>query len=161
VNAGVTFSPENACDESDNPQSSLIQGLEPFVESGDVVPEHHSHWACGWIDGFAIRVFDNKDDVTPAFSAYCDLQARLADYPILDEQDYSRREYDAAIDWIQREGRGLVIEDAPDDWPEQVFSWLWQHDERELNSCDDQGASPRRAVIADVLDNLGLLRVED
>ena len=32
--------------------SAFLEGDDP-----DIIEEHHGHWACGWIDGFAIRVF--------------------------------------------------------------------------------------------------------
>ena len=50
----------------------------------DVVPEHDHHWACGWVDGFSIRVF-RRGRITKAFRAYHALAQRLADYSVLDE----------------------------------------------------------------------------
>ena len=41
--------------------------------------EHHNHWAVGWVDGYAIRVYrDGK--ITEAFRTWHDLQARMNDY---------------------------------------------------------------------------------
>ena len=33
--------------------------MEPFLdqEPCDVMEEHHNHWAVGWVDGYAIRVY--------------------------------------------------------------------------------------------------------
>ena len=67
---------------------AIDKALAPFTEgdSPDVRAEHHGHWACGWIDGYAIRVYRNGQ-ITEAFRAYHALAARLADYPVLDEED--------------------------------------------------------------------------
>ena len=31
--------------------------LSRYIARGDILPEHHNHWACGWIDGYAIKIF--------------------------------------------------------------------------------------------------------
>jgi hypothetical protein len=59
--------------------------------------EHHHHWAVGHVDGYSIRVF-RDGRITEAFEAYHALAQRLADYPVLDEEDYSRREYEATLE---------------------------------------------------------------
>ena len=139
--------------------AAIAKALEPFTEGDDptVIPERHSHFACGWVDGFAIRVFAPDGAVTDAFKTWCDLQDRLLDYPVLDETDYSNREYDAAIDAIRQEGRRHVIDDPPEDWPNRVFDWLWQHNDRELENRDDRGAYPSTDSVREALAELGLL----
>lgn len=86
----------------------IDKALAPFVETGDVVAEHHTHWACGWVDGYAIRVFVDGE-VTGAFRAYFDLLCRMEDYPILDESRLSEMEVEesaqAWIDWAERDFR--------------------------------------------------------
>src|SRR5262245_12387228 len=47
--------------------------LAQFVECGDVVAESHSHWAVGYVDGYAIRVYDLDGNITAAFRCWCDL----------------------------------------------------------------------------------------
>ena len=73
--------------------ASITAALKPFMD-GDVRPECHGHWMVGWLEGFAIRVY-REGEITEAFAAYHDLAQQLADYPILDEEDFSRREYEA------------------------------------------------------------------
>ncbi len=155
---------------------AIAKELEPFVEAGDVMPEHHGHWACGWIDGYAIRVYyhahlpadgfadggeaysgEECREVTEAFQTWCYLQHRLSDYPVLDETDHSRREYEAALEAISSEGRRQVRDDAPKDWAAQVFSWLWDNKQRELDNRDDQGASPSWEAVREALTDLDLL----
>ena len=71
---------------------SIAEVMQPFVDRGTVTTEHHGHWACGWIDGYAIRVFTSKGRITRAFRAWCELQDRLDDYAILDEEKLSEVE---------------------------------------------------------------------
>ena len=49
--------------------------------------------------GFSIRVF-RRGKITKAFRTYHDLAVRLANYPLLDEDDYYAREYEATIENI-------------------------------------------------------------
>ena len=159
---------------------AIAKELEPFTEgdSPDVVSERHSHWAVGWVEGYAIRVYRQEHipsdgfadggefyseeeclEITDAFKAYCALQASLQDYPVLDEEDYSRREYEATIENIQSEGRRHVKSEAPKDWASQVFSWISDREEysRELENRDGQGGYPNKETIRLALRDLALL----
>ena len=127
---------------------------EDFGE--DVVPECHNHFAVGWVEGYAIRVYDEKGNVTKAFEKYVALMDAMADYPVLDEEDYSRREHEATLKNID-EFRHLVKSRSPDDWPSQVFSWLWEHDQRELENRDDQGGYPSEESVLEALEALKML----
>src|SRR5579872_3369390 len=84
----------------------IEEALAPFVESGDVTAEHHSHWACGWVDGYAIRVF-RDGEITEAFRTYFDLRARMEDYPVLNESRLSEMETEESAqgweDWGQHD----------------------------------------------------------
>ena len=78
----------------DQSNAAVIEkALQPFSDGDDpdVVFESHSHWAVGHVDGFSIRVFKDRE-ITEAFAKYHELAERIADYPILDESDYSERE---------------------------------------------------------------------
>ena len=120
--------------------------LTPFTEGEDpdAVPEVHNHWACGWVDGYAIRVLDPDGKPTAAFVKWVELQLALEDYPILDEDDVSERE-DAAVceDWenMRLEDRievckraGVSIFAARRDYPEgEVYYQL--RDDLASNGC--------------------------
>jgi hypothetical protein len=130
--------------------------LEQFTEGDDpdVVLESHGHWAVGHVDGASIRVYTPAGEVTEAFKTYFELQRQLEDYPVLDDMDYGNREYDATIENITTEGRRLARDfTVPDDWAAQVYSWLWDNDQREVENRDDQGGyasedAIKRAFIA-------------
>jgi pentatricopeptide repeat protein len=133
------------------------QGEYPTVMFQD-----HNHWALGYVRNACIRVFTKKGRVTKAFKVWCDLQDRLENYPILDETDYSNREYDAALSNIREQGRRHVVDGAPEYWPSLVYEWLSNngHD-RELENRDDQGAYPDEDVVKEALAVLSLLIPED
>lgn len=67
------------------------------VENGDVQAEHHNHWVYGWVAGYAVRVYadDTEETITPAFTELATILAELEEYPVLDEEDFYQREYDA------------------------------------------------------------------
>src|SRR5207249_1782032 len=118
--------------------------LKPFSEgeNPDVVFESHSHWAVGHVDGFSIRVF-KRGRVTKAFKTYHELAERMADYPILDESDYSEREYQAAFDNLDLAAWRMKREfKLPEDWQSSVFDWLGQNRANALENSDDQGGWP-------------------
>ena len=120
--------------------------MKPFTEAdegdeADVIPQRHSHWVCGHIDGYAIRVFRNGQ-VTPAFTKWCKLQERLDDYPVLDEEDYSEREHEATVENVRFAGDCLARCEGwnlPDGWEYEVVSWLWDNDQSAVENSDDQG----------------------
>jgi hypothetical protein len=66
-------------------------------ESDTVIVVRESHWAVGWVEWIAIHETD-----TTAL-AIADAQCgRLADYPVLDEMDWSEREWNAACGTWER-----------------------------------------------------------
>jgi hypothetical protein len=124
--------------------TAIEKALEPFTEAEgpDVVVESHRHWAVGWIDGFSIRVF-RKGKITEAFRKYHKLAQALADYPILDESDYSQRETEATFENLADSTWRLDDEyDLPDDWESDVYHWFSEHDPAAVENTDDQGGYP-------------------
>jgi len=126
----------------------LAELLEPHL-GPDLVAEHHRHWAVGWLDGYALRVFDERGEVTPACTAWHELQCHLEEYPLLDEARYAQRDHEQFLERLAWVGQHL-LEDADhlvDDWPGRVFDWLWEHEQHELLGCPSEEAV-RRAVAA-------------
>lgn len=98
---------------------------------------------------------------------------------IENDSDYSNREYKATIQNIENIGGKFVksiarrAEDLatnewayaascePEkDWAYTVFSWLWEHDQVELESQDDQGGYPSEDAIKAALKALDILDSE-
>ena len=52
----------------------IAEAMERFLdqEPCDVIEEHHRSWLCGWIEGYAIRVYRNGK-ITKAFRTYYEL----------------------------------------------------------------------------------------
>jgi hypothetical protein len=141
--------------------AAIGKALEPFTDGDDpdVVAERHSHFACGWIDGFSVRVF-RDGQITDAFRRYHDLAQRIADYLCLDESDYSQREYDATLANIADAAWRLRhVYDLPDEgWEAEVFSWLLDNDERAVSNVDDQGGYPPEDSLKAAFAALGYAR---
>ena len=146
----------------DQSNAAVIQkSLEPFTDTDDpdVISEHHGHWAVGWIDGYAIRVFKDGQ-ITKAFKTYHELVRALAEYPVLDEQDYSQRELEATLENITDAARLLDVDyDLPESWEAEVFSWLWDHNQGAVENRDDQGGYPRDTDLEDAFVALGYRQV--
>ena len=176
-------------------EAAIAAILQPFLEADepDIQSESHSHFLCGHVDGYAIRVFkviqpalwkcpncphswegeDNEcpecqwiginrrkpvKSITEVFRAWCDIQSRLEDYSILDEEDLSNRQSEDTLDNIKYEGGGLLPASAPSDWPSQVYSWLSDYDQSEVESRDGFGGYPSKEAILAALLDLGIVR---
>lgn len=146
---------------SDQSNAAVIaKALNGFQERDDpdVLAESHGHWAVGWIDGFAIRIFhDGK--ITDAFRAYHRITQRLEDYPLLDEQDYSRREFEATLANLPNAAWRLRHDfELPDDWQTEVYDWFSDHEPAAIENRDDQGGYPTEDQLRHAFADLGYQR---
>lgn len=142
--------------------AAIEKAMAPFTEGDDpdVVFESHHHWAVGHIDGFSVRVYRNGQ-ITEAFRRYHELAERMADYPVLDEEDYSRREYEATVENIADAAWRLKGEyELPDDWQYEVYSWLSENESNEIENRDDQGGYPSEEALQRAFEDLGLQAVD-
>ena len=141
--------------------SAIEKKLEPLAEGDDpdLVFESHNHWAVGHVDGFSLRVFkDGK--ITEAFETYHELVQRLADYPVLDEEDYSEREFEATLENIKDASWKLKNDFVlPEGWESEVYSWLSDNRSGEIENCDDQGGYPSEAALSEAFDALGFEQI--
>lgn len=134
--------------------SAIDKAMAPFI-GGDVVEEDHSHWAVGWVKGYSIRVF-KRGRITKAFRAYHQLAQRMADYPILDEGDYSERELEATLENIgDAAWRVKEDYDLPEGWAYDVYHWFAEHDYNAIESADDNGGYPDEEQLRAAFDALG------
>ncbi len=140
--------------------SVIAKAMLPFTEGDapDVVFESHHHWAVGHIDGFSVRVF-KRGRVTKAFRTYHDLAVKMDEYPILDESDYSEREYEATYENVGESAWRLKQQfSLPDDWQSDVFGWLSDHRDHALENVDDQGGWPEESDLQAAFEALGYQR---
>ncbi len=67
----------------------------------------------------------------------------LAAYPVLDESDYSARQFAASLANIDQAAWQLKPSFVlPQDWPSRVFEWLNRHRPHTLENTDDHGGWP-------------------
>lgn len=89
--AGVGQSRGSDCLE----QSNFAVMLASLGGESDVVTVvRESHWAVGWVEWIAIEA-DGTPEADKALQAADMAKARLEDYPVLDEEDFSTREHEA------------------------------------------------------------------
>ncbi len=159
--------------------AAIAEAMAPHLEGEDCTEEHHGHWAVGHVDGYAIRVYkpepttsegriaararnDGRErDVTEAFRTWAELKLQVDAYPVLDEEDFSRREYEATLENIESAGRRFVRDDAPEDWTSQCFSWFWEHDQGAVEARDGGGGYPDDSQIKEALEALGFAEAEE
>jgi hypothetical protein len=137
----------------------IKKAMEPYEEDGTAIDERHTCSFFGWHEGFAIRVLkDGK--ATDAYKVWSNIQDALSDYPLLDDEDYSNREYEATIENIKDIATD-VRDDAPDHWAEEVYGYLSDNGEDSLYSVDDQGGWPKDELVQEALRNLCYLDIDD
>jgi hypothetical protein len=139
---------------------AIAEAMEPFLDQ-DVYDEHHTHFAVGWVDGYSIRVY--RDGlITDAFRTYHQIQQRLADYPLLDEEDYSAKEYEATLENIGEAAWRVARQyELPDDWEQEVYRWLSNCECQEIENVDGRGGWPSEEAIGRAFDALGYEKIDD
>jgi hypothetical protein len=137
----------------------IAERLAPFIvgDDPDLVFECHFHFAFRYVDGLSLRVYRADCSITDVFREFCRIKKQLDDLLILDEQDYSRREYEATLE-NYREAMGQLKDGLPQGWEAKVYSWYCDHgQDRYIENRDDHGShAPREAILA-ALHDLGLV----
>lgn len=121
-------------------------------ESDDVQVHNFGHWGPGWFE--IILINPERDDLVKKAEEFL---CALSEYPVADDDDFSRREYEATIENIKSEGGRITSRDLPEDWAGQVFTWLWRNEQSEVESRDDGGGYPSEEAIKEALINLNLI----
>lgn len=83
------------------------------------------HWACGWVEGYEIRTRKPDGSLTEAWIAYAEIHASLADYPILDDEDFSREECGEADAYWGQMSPNDRLEILRDHWDEIGAKWRY------------------------------------
>jgi len=137
---------------------AITNVLKPFIGK-DIIAEHHHHWAVGWIDGYSIRVY-RRGHITRAFRTYHKLAQRLTDYPLLDEEDYSHREYEATIENLTDAAWKLKHEfELPNCWETTVYDWFSNNDCSAIESSD-RGGYPNEDQLRAAFEALNFPQIE-
>lgn len=82
---------DSGCLDKSN-EAAILKSLRETDPNGEHWhEERYSHWAVGYVDGIVIRVRVNGEP-TPAFKVLHECAMALANYPVLDDSDFSERE---------------------------------------------------------------------
>lgn len=140
--------------------AGFAERLEAALETSDFETHRFGHWGPGWFEVIVVR---------PESACHREAQAiaaALSDYPVLDESDYSRREYESQCEAVSNALRSLTIEDDGVDvsgwdlFSEAVFSDLWDNDQSALD-CSDEGCWISQEAISECLERLGYVYCDD
>ena len=148
-------------------ESVILKKLAPYIDGCgsigcDVVTISHSHWAVGYVDGILIRVYNSNGSISDAFRKYAELKLQIDNYSILDDNNYSEREYTATIDGIEQAGRRMIRNDVPESWAYDCYTWFYEHNQSAIESdSTDQGGYPSDDDMRECLDALGYLESEE
>lgn len=139
---------------------SYMLGPDPTV-----LEQWHRHDLGGGLDALVIRVYEPNTEgenrpLTEAFKKWVELAKRLEEYPCLDEEDFSAREYEVLMDCIEDHGKRYVREDAPEDWEDRVGRWLRRNIPEEVDDVDGRGPYPSEESVRKAIGELGLLDQE-
>jgi hypothetical protein len=116
--------------------------LKPYMGK-TVIAERQNHWACGWVGGYAIKVYLKNGQISKAFQVWCDIQEGLANYPVLDDEDYSEKEHEATTKNIEEVARRIANRYDIDELPPNAVSQLWDElSDLAKESRDDYGGYP-------------------
>jgi hypothetical protein len=143
---------------------AIAKEMEPFLGK-TAIAETHSHWACGSVYGYSIRVY-GKRGITKAFRKWCDLQDAMNNYVVLDEEDYSRREHEATLENIE-EVAGQIDRKSwcgiefPEGYSKTLFDWFWENDQSAIENTDDSGGYPSEESMTKALIALGWYKPEE
>jgi hypothetical protein len=153
-----TFCPNVASILDESNHEALIAALDA-TGSEDYVVRHHNHWATPY-DMILVR------PGSAAFDAADSCIAALANYPVLNEEDFSRREYEATCQNIASELRRTTVERGgvevdSEELAGELFSWFWENDQSAVEATGDGGGYPTPEQIEDGLRGLGFVDPED
>ena len=93
----------NQADTLEDSNRATIERELKEADPDNVSFSYENHWAVGKINSVVITALDDNGDETPAWIKIVELAAALADYPILDESDFSEREWNELTDNVQSE----------------------------------------------------------
>jgi hypothetical protein len=73
---------------------AALKILDPEEDSEDVDTASFNHWGPGWFEIILVK------PGTKAHEKAKEIEACLADYPVLDDEDHSRREWEEHSEWV-------------------------------------------------------------
>lgn len=171
--------------DSDNIQEANARALMKHLESDPTLAPYWdiigcSHWAVGHVDHLAFKVIgkvgrgpSKSTDLlylVPSRPGYMvtrmarvvkDWFDGLEEYPVADDEELSKIEYEASLETLQQQSppRGRdFIDVLPENWVDLVYNRMYQTGGI---SVEGQGAWADEDKLEETLDSLGLLKPEE
>lgn len=146
--------------------AALVKALEALPKfAGEWSLEEATHWGCGWVEHLSFRLLDDNGNPTAIYAWLAEWFTRLLeDYPVADDDDYSRREFEATLENIRYAGNfmtRLLDVALPDNWEREVYNWLWENAQESVESRDDRGGYPSREKVVEAMRELGMIPEEE
>lgn len=117
-----------------------------------------SHWAVGWVDHLAFRVLNDDGTVNePMVEFWMEIEEKLSDYPVLDEDDYSTRQFESFAENVENQTQ-YVLRDYVLEYSEELFSKIWEYfmnKNIDTGGDDGNGYYPSEEEIEEALKSLG------
>jgi len=85
----------------------------------------------------------------------CELMRSLENYPVLDEENYSSKEYEATLNNIENACYSYDKDSWPEDYAKKLFSWFWDNKQSAVENNDGQGGYPDDKEIKEAIESLG------
>ena len=135
-------------------ESNWATQLKALPEGDDAEIHCFGHWACGWFEILIVR------PGSAAAKEAEELEGALSNYPVLSDEDYSEREFEATranveqvvCDVVRRHDGYENVK--PGDVACNVNRWLFENEQEEVESRDDQGGYPSEEAVMRAIDAL-------
>ena len=118
--------------------------------------EEASHFLVGWVQTLRVRVLSDpaelwirEQNITDAFRAAMEWKDRLEEYPIADEEEYCRVEYEEFWQYISDEVPYIWNREHDDDMPEHLPSAVAQILSQQHSRADDVPYKEMEAAVYD------------
>lgn len=100
--------------EQSNFEAALDILKDAYGEDSELFECHQfNHWGPGWFEIILAH---------PSLAEKVqEIEERLKNYPVLDEEDFSRREYEATCELITEVGKRFLNGKEPEDWVSEIF----------------------------------------
>jgi len=155
--AGIDYSRDATVMDDANYQAFHRDVVSAYPD--DFSSERFNHWAVGWIERTLVRVLKNVEDgvvannITDAFRYTMAVHMMLMDYPVLDDDLFSRLEWDKAIEFIELYAPLMIERKTYPDWSERLFSELIDMD---VEVCIDAEVYPSEDQMCEAAYNCDL-----
>jgi len=122
--------------------------------------ERFGHYGPGWVKHLTFKVTEDGKNKTDICNFLEETFRKLKDdYPVLDEDDFSKREYETAMKQIEEAVSRYIIDDVPKKLQETLCSVIYNDNNIEVN--DDGSVLDLEKIVKDDLRDFNWLEEEE